>query len=96
MRRFFLVSYDIPDDRRRTRIFKLLHGWGERVQYSVFCCQLNPRERHRLMDELKKHMNQDEDQTLLLDAGSVEGEHPLPEIDYIGKTWKPEPRSQIV
>ena len=48
------------------------------------------------MDELKKQMNQDEDQTLFLDAGSVEGEHPLPEIDYIGKVWKPEPRSQIV
>ncbi|MGI6496948.1 MAG: CRISPR-associated endonuclease Cas2 [Kiritimatiellia bacterium] len=41
MRRFYLVSYDIPDDKRRARVFKLMRGWGERVQYSVFCCQLN-------------------------------------------------------
>jgi CRISPR-associated protein Cas2 len=48
MRRVFLVSYDIPDDKRRNRVFKLLTGWGDHVQYSVFCCQLNPRECHQL------------------------------------------------
>ncbi len=96
MRRFYLVSYDIPDDRRRTRIFKLLRGWGERVQYSVFCCQLNPRERLRLVDELKSRMLQSEDQTLFVDAGPVKGERPVPEIAYIGKVWTPEQRTQIV
>lgn len=96
MRRFYLVSYDIPSDRRRARIFKLLRGWGERVQFSVFCCQLNPRERHTLLVELKYRMNQDEDQTLIVDAGPVEGEHPVPEIGYVGKAWHPEPRTQIV
>lgn len=96
MRRFFIVSYDIPDDRRRTRIFKFLRGWGDRVQYSVFCCQLNPRERLRLVDELKKRLKQDDDQVLFVDAGCVNGEHPHPEINYLGRTWKPEPRSQIV
>lgn len=96
MRRFFLVSYDIPDDRRRNRVFKLLRGWGERVQYSVFCCQLSRREKLCLADELKARMNQSEDQTLFVDAGPVEGEHPVPEIAYIGIVWKPEQRSQII
>jgi len=96
MRRFYLVSYDIPDDRRRSRVFKLMRGWGERVQFSVFCCQLNPRERLQLIDELKSRMNSDEDQTLFVDAGSVHGEHPLPEIAYVGKVWRPEQRSQVV
>ncbi len=96
MRRFFLVSYDIPDDRRRARVFKLMRGWGERVQYSVFCCQLNPRERHALTDELKTRMNHDEDQTLFVDAGPVEGERPVPEIVYVGKVWRPEQRTQVV
>ena len=96
MRRFYLVSYDIPDDKRRTRIFKLLSGWGDHVQYSVFCCQLNPRERHRVEESLKKVMNQIEDQTLLVDVGAVEGEHPEPEIAYIGKVWKPDTRIQII
>ena len=71
MRRFYLVSYDIPDDKRRVRVFKLMRGWGERVQYSVFCCQLNPRERLELIEELKTRMNASEDQTLIVDAGAV-------------------------
>ncbi len=96
MRRFYLVSYDIPDDRRRARIFKLMRGWGERVQYSVFCCQLNPRERLELIEELKTRMNASEDQTLLVEAGTVEGERPIPDIAYVGKVWRPEQRSQIV
>ena len=96
MRRFYLISYDITDDRRRNRVFKLLRGWGERVQYSVFCCQLNPREKLRLADEIKGHINQDEDQTLFVDAGPVKGERPIPEIAYVGKIWKPEQRTQIV
>lgn len=31
-----LVAYDIPDDRRRTRVMKALARRGRRVQYSVF------------------------------------------------------------
>ena len=96
MRRFYLVSYAIPDDGRRSRIFKLMRGWGERVQYSVFCCQLNPRERLELIDELKTRMNADEDQTLFVEAGAVEGERPVPDIAYVGKVWRPEQRSQVV
>jgi CRISPR-associated protein Cas2 len=96
MRRFYIVSYDIQDDRRRSKIAKLLSGWGDRIQYSVFCCQLNPRERLRLEEGLKGLIKQNEDQAIFLDAGIVKGEHPEPEIVYIGKTWKPEPRIQII
>ncbi|MEX1368624.1 MAG: CRISPR-associated endonuclease Cas2 [Nannocystaceae bacterium] len=31
-----LVAYDIPDDRRRTKVSKALVRMGRRVQYSVF------------------------------------------------------------
>lgn len=36
-----MVSYDIPDDRRRTRLAHALKDFGERVQYSVFECRLD-------------------------------------------------------
>jgi CRISPR-associated protein Cas2 len=36
MRTLYLISYDIPDDKRRLKIMHLLEGYGERVQYSVF------------------------------------------------------------
>ncbi|GHV22606.1 CRISPR-associated endoribonuclease Cas2 [Planctomycetales bacterium] len=96
MRRFYLISYDITDDKRRTRVFKLLDGWGDRVQFSVFCCQLNRREKLRLAEQLKPLINQKDDQVLFLDAGAVSGEEPLPTIGYLGRIWKPEPRCQIV
>ena len=43
-----LVSYDIPDDRRRTRLAHLLKDFGARVQYSVFECHLTPEQTDRL------------------------------------------------
>lgn len=36
-----LVSYDIPDDRRRGQVHKLLKGYGVAVQRSVFECDLS-------------------------------------------------------
>jgi CRISPR-associated protein Cas2 len=41
----YVISYDIPDDKRRKKIADLLEGYGQRVQYSVFECQLN-REKY--------------------------------------------------
>ncbi len=35
---FYIVSYDIPDDRKRTRVAKTMLDYGTRVQYSVFEC----------------------------------------------------------
>ena len=37
-----VVSYDIPDDRRRTKLAHTLKDFGVRVQYSVFECLLEP------------------------------------------------------
>lgn len=39
-----LVAYDIPDDRRRTRVSKALVRMGQRVQYSVFLVQRGSAE----------------------------------------------------
>ena len=96
MRKFYMVAYDISDNRRRGKVAKFLEGWGDRVQYSVFCCQLNAREKLRLCMEINKFLNAKEDQAILIDAGPVKGQHPLPESVYLGRPWEPEERSQIV
>lgn len=49
---FTIVSYDITSDRRRTRVLKLLKGYGTRVQYSVFECDLDQVRLGRLQGEL--------------------------------------------
>jgi len=40
----YAISYDIPEDRRRTKIHNVLSGVGVRVQYSVFECHLTKKE----------------------------------------------------
>jgi CRISPR-associated protein Cas2 len=51
-----VVSYDVPNDRRRTRLAHALQDFGIRVQYSVFECLLEPdqldRLRHRVLREI--------------------------------------------
>ncbi len=41
---FVIVAYDIPDDRRRTRLFKTLKRFGSPVQESVFEFYLSQTE----------------------------------------------------
>jgi len=43
-RRFVVVAYDIPDDRRRERLHDLLLNYGTPVQYSVFECLVDEGE----------------------------------------------------
>ncbi|MCB1821340.1 MAG: CRISPR-associated endonuclease Cas2 [Candidatus Competibacteraceae bacterium] len=44
----WVVAYDIGDDKRRSRLYRLLRGFGEPVQKSVFVCQLNGRRKAKL------------------------------------------------
>ncbi len=48
MKHFIVVSYDIPDDKRRTRLHKALTNFGTPVQYSVFECLLTPKQQSQM------------------------------------------------
>ncbi len=60
-RTLYVVAYDISNDRRRTRVHKVLSGFGQWTQFSVFECFLNGRELVLLHDRLRKHLNASED-----------------------------------
>ena len=91
-----MISYDIVNDKRRNRVSKTLMDYGDRVQYSVFCCQLNERELLQLKEKLRSRIHQLEDQVLFVDAGIVSTSKPIPDIKYIGRNWAPESRVQII
>ena len=42
------VAYDISEQRRRTRLHRLLRGFGEPVQESVFLCWVDAVRQRRL------------------------------------------------
>jgi CRISPR-associated protein Cas2 len=49
---FILATYDISDDKLRTRLHKLLKRFGEPVQYSVFECIITAAQLARLREEV--------------------------------------------
>jgi len=57
----YVVAYDISDDRRRTKVHKILSGFGEWTQYSVFECHLTPKEWLLLRSRLEEHLKPAED-----------------------------------
>ncbi|WP_054952021.1 CRISPR-associated endonuclease Cas2 [Flaviflexus massiliensis] len=50
----YLITYDIPDDKRRTRISKLLKSYGERMQFSVFLIDLHRTALVELTEGIKE------------------------------------------
>lgn len=56
-----LVVYDIPDDKRRTKLATFLEGYGRRVQYSVFECFLTLPEMRKLCDQVRRRVKESED-----------------------------------
>ena len=56
-----VISYDVEPDRTRTRIAKLLKNYGERVQKSVFECDLEETELDGLVNRLQKTLGKAED-----------------------------------
>jgi CRISPR-associated protein Cas2 len=70
-RRRFLVAYDIRDDRRLRSIATCMEGYGTRVQYSVFVCDLSDRERVLMRGDVETLMKMSEDSVMVVDLGAA-------------------------
>ncbi len=57
----YVIAYDIPDDKRRTKIHKLLLGFGKWTQFSLFECFLSRKELILLHSKLAEHLVPKED-----------------------------------
>ncbi|MGA1871277.1 MAG: CRISPR-associated endonuclease Cas2 [bacterium] len=57
----YLISYDIPDDKRRGKLAKVLKDYGDRVQYSVFECLLDHILLKRMVARIKKAIKEEDD-----------------------------------
>lgn len=52
----YVIAYDIPDDRRRTKVHQILMGFGKWTQYSLFECFLTRKELVLLRSKLTEHL----------------------------------------
>lgn len=72
MRHTYIVSYDIADPKRLRKVFRVCEDYGNHLQYSVFECELNEREKVELETKLKAVIHQDDDQVLFIALGPTE------------------------
>jgi len=94
-RRHYLITYDVSDDKRRTRLFKLLEGEGDHAQYSVFFCDLTPAELASTRARITELIHDREDQVLILDLGVAD--RPLDHgLEVLGSPYDPMTRTLVV
>jgi CRISPR-associated protein Cas2 len=68
-RRRFLIAYDIAHPRRLRLTCKVMEGYGDRLQYSVFLCDLSGAELAQWERDIRPVLNLAEDSIVLLDLG---------------------------
>lgn len=66
----WVIAYDTPSNRRRRKFAQLLEGYGLRVQWSVFECELRSEQLQRLRQRLER---------LIVDAEDSVRFWPVPE-----------------
>ena len=54
LRKFYIICFDISNDKNRRKVVKLLKNSGTRVQKSVFECLLDDKQFIDLKDNLEK------------------------------------------
>ncbi len=91
----YIVTYDIADAKRWRAVFKLMHGYGEWLQLSVFQCRLT-RSRHvDLVARLTTTIAAGEDHVMVIDVGIVDDVRPR--VQSIGKSaFAPIERAPVI
>ena len=95
MRHSYVVTYDISDPKRLRKVFRLMLGYGDHLQLSVFQCELSPRELVELKHALGEVINHNEDQVLFANLGLVEGRG-SDSIESLGRAYVDPERMAIV
>jgi CRISPR-associated protein Cas2 len=87
----YVVAYDISDDRRRTKVHKVLSGFGTWTQFSLFECFLSRKELILLKSKLARHLDESQDSvrfyplcaTCLEKVETVGGSSPTEDLLFI-------------
>lgn len=56
-----LVCYDVRDAGRWRKLYKMMKGYGQRIQYSIFRCKLTERQVQKMYWEAMKVLDKEDD-----------------------------------
>ena len=68
-RRRYLIAYDIAHPRRLRITCKIMEGYGDRLQYSVFLCDLSAMELAQWERKIRPELDLSEDSIVVIDLG---------------------------
>jgi CRISPR-associated protein Cas2 len=88
MRQTYIVTYDVCDTKRLRKVFRLMKGYGDHIQLSVFRCELDARMLIELRGRLDQVIHHEQDQVLFIDVGPTEGRARL-SVRALGKAYVP-------
>jgi len=92
--RLYIVAYDISDPRRWRRVYKLLQGYGEWLQLSVFQCRLSKKRMIELRAALEERIRHREDHVLLLDLGPADRVEVR--VQSLGRSFAPVKKEPVI
>lgn len=90
----YIVTYDVSDPKRWRAVFKLMHGYGEWLQLSVFQCRLSRQRHAELLATLDEIIHHDNDHILMLDLGMAD--KVAPRVVSLGKDFQPVTREPVI
>lgn len=70
--KLYLIAYDISHPRRLQRVYKVMRGYGDHLQYSVFRCVLSEKQLAELCGRLGDEIHHGEDQVLFVPLGNAD------------------------
>lgn len=68
----YIVTYDISDSKRWRRVFRLMKGYGDWLQLSVFQCRLSRKQHAEMIALLDGIIHHSDDHILIMDIGPAE------------------------
>lgn len=95
MRRLYIITYDISDAKRLRKVFRVMRGFGDHLQFSVFRADLSNKEKVQLIAKLDEVIHHTEDQVLIVPVGPAGGEIEK-EIAALGRPYEPSERCAVV
>jgi CRISPR-associated protein Cas2 len=90
----YIVVYDISDQKRWRRVFRLMQGYGEWVQLSVFQCRLNAKRHAELVALLDGIIQHKVDHVVSMDLGPAEQVDPR--VISLGKVFEVVSREAVI
>ena len=90
----YVVTYDVGDPKRWRRVFKLMNGYGEWLQLSVFQCRLSRKRHAELVALLDNMLHHEADHVVLVDLGPAEAV--TPRVVSLGKDFRALEREAVI